>query len=141
VPKKASSSPKLYNPPRGGVFSSAIEAPRGRIIYVSGLTSRNKEGEVVGEGDITLQTETVLSHLRTILEEAGATLDDVVKVTVFIRHMEEFRPAPPVPGLGRVGHAHRLGPRSRDHSLAPNQRIVESACDGADLEERIVDGG
>jgi 2-iminobutanoate/2-iminopropanoate deaminase len=45
---------------------------------------------VVGEGDITLQTETVLSNLRTILEEAGATLDDVVKVTVFIRHMEEF---------------------------------------------------
>jgi hypothetical protein len=32
VPQKAISSPKLYNPSRGGVFSPAIEAPRGRII-------------------------------------------------------------------------------------------------------------
>jgi len=84
-------SEKLYNPPRGGVFSTAVEAPSsGRTIYVSGLTSRNKEGEVVGVGDIELQTETVLENIKTILAEAGATMDDVVKVTVFVRDMEHL---------------------------------------------------
>ncbi len=84
-------SEKLYNPPRGGVFSTAVEAPSfGRTIYVSGLTSRNKEGEVVGVGDIELQTETVLENIKTILAAAGATMDDVVKVTVFVRDMEQL---------------------------------------------------
>lgn len=90
MPKKELKSDKLYAPPRGGTFSSAIEAPAGRTIYVSGLTSRNKEGEVVGKGDIKVQTDTVLMNMQTILEEAGATMDDIVKLTVFIRDMELF---------------------------------------------------
>jgi 2-iminobutanoate/2-iminopropanoate deaminase len=121
VPKKAITSPKLYNPPRGGVFSSAIEAPKGRTIYISGLTSRDKEGEVVGEGDIKRQTEVVLDNLRTILEEANATMDDVVKVTVFIRNMEQFDQihevrrryfSPPYPASSMVEVSRLVDPRS-----------------------------
>jgi 2-iminobutanoate/2-iminopropanoate deaminase len=90
LPKRELKSEKLYAPPRGGVFSTAIEAPAGRTIYVSGLTSRNKEGAVVGKGNIKVQTETILQNMQTILAEAGATMDDIVKLTVFIRHMELF---------------------------------------------------
>jgi len=90
LPKRELKSDELYAPPRGGIFSSAIEARAGRTIYTSGLTSRNKEGEVVGKGDIKLQTETVLNNMRTILGEAGATMDDIVKLTVFIRDMGLF---------------------------------------------------
>jgi len=90
VPKKEIKSPLLYEPPGGGAFSSAIEAPAGRTIYVSGLTSRNKNGEVVGEGDITAQTEQVMQNLKAALEAGGATFEDIVKVTVFIRDMEDF---------------------------------------------------
>ena len=45
------------------------------------------QGTVVGEGDIKLQTETVLDHVKTVLREAGGGMDDVVKVTVFITDM------------------------------------------------------
>lgn len=90
MPKRELKSDKLYAPPRGGVFSTAIEAPMGRTIYVSGLTSRNKEGAVVGKEDIKVQTETILRNMRTILAEAGATMGDIVKVTVFIKDMELF---------------------------------------------------
>jgi 2-iminobutanoate/2-iminopropanoate deaminase len=90
LPKREIRSDKLYRPPGGGVFTTAAEAPAGRTIYVSGLTSRDKEGNVVGEGDIKLQTQTVLENVKTILEEAGATMDDIVKVTVFILDMEQF---------------------------------------------------
>ncbi len=45
------------------------------------------EGNVVGEGDMRLQTETVLEHVKTVVEEAGGGMEDVVKVTVFITDM------------------------------------------------------
>ena len=44
-------------------------------------------GNMVGEGDIKLQTETVLEHVKTVLGEAGGGMQDVVKVTVFITDM------------------------------------------------------
>jgi len=45
------------------------------------------EGNVVGEGDIRHQTETVLEHVKTVVEAAGGGMDDIVKVTVFITDM------------------------------------------------------
>ncbi|MDE2572453.1 MAG: RidA family protein [bacterium] len=90
VPKREIKSPLLYEPPGGGAFSSAIEAPPGRTVYISGLTARNTSGEVVGEGDITAQTEQVMQNLKAALDAAGATFADIVKVTVFIRNMEDF---------------------------------------------------
>lgn len=45
---------------------------------------------MVGKGNIKVQTETILQNMQTILAEAGATMDDIVKLTVFIRHMELF---------------------------------------------------
>ncbi len=90
MPKRELKSDELYAPPRGGVFSSAVEAPAGRTIYVSGLTSRNREGDVGGKGDIKVQTDTILHNMRAVLKEAGGTMDDIVKLTVFIRDMELF---------------------------------------------------
>jgi 2-iminobutanoate/2-iminopropanoate deaminase len=81
------SSPRLPAPMRGGAFSSGVEAPLGSTIYVSGQVSMDAEGNVVGEGDIKLQTETVLEHVKTVVEEAGGGMEDIVKVTVFITDM------------------------------------------------------
>jgi 2-iminobutanoate/2-iminopropanoate deaminase len=82
-------SPDLNRPL--GVFSQAIEvdAPA-RLLFISGLTARDPEGNVIGAGDIKLQTETILENMRTLLEQAGGTFADVVKVTVFITDMEQF---------------------------------------------------
>ena len=87
MPRRVITSPRLPAPMRGGAFSAGVEAPAGRTIYVSGQVSMDAEGNVVGEGDIKLQTETVLGHVKSVLETAGGGMDDVVKVTVFIRDM------------------------------------------------------
>jgi 2-iminobutanoate/2-iminopropanoate deaminase len=88
LPRREIRSPSLPAPARGGAFSSGgVEAPSGRTIYVSGQVSLDAEGNVVGEGDIKLQTETVLEHVKTVLEEAGGGMADIVKVTVFITDM------------------------------------------------------
>jgi 2-iminobutanoate/2-iminopropanoate deaminase len=81
------SNPNLPAPMRGGANSSGVEAPAGRTVYVSGQVAFDAEGNVVGEGDIKLQTETVLEHVKTVVEEAGGSMGDIVKVTVFITDM------------------------------------------------------
>jgi 2-iminobutanoate/2-iminopropanoate deaminase len=74
-----------------GVFSQAIMADaQGKFLFVSGLTSRDRDGNVIGAGDIKLQTETILENMKKVLERAGGSLADIVKVTVFIRDMELF---------------------------------------------------
>jgi len=81
------SHPSLPVPMRGGAYSSGVEAPSGRTIYVSGQVALDAEGNVVGEGDVKAQTEAVLEHVKTVVEEAGGGMDDIVKVTVFITDM------------------------------------------------------
>jgi 2-iminobutanoate/2-iminopropanoate deaminase len=80
-------SPSLPAQMRGGAFSSGVEAPSGRMVYVSGQVSMDAEGNVVGEGDIKAQTEAVLEHVKTVVEEAGGGMEDIVKLTVFITDM------------------------------------------------------
>jgi 2-iminobutanoate/2-iminopropanoate deaminase len=87
LPRTEITSSKLPAPMRGGAFSSGVEAPAGRTIYVSGQVSMDAAGNIVGEGDIGLQTATVLEHVKTVVEEAGGDMQDVVKVTVFITDM------------------------------------------------------
>ena len=75
-----------------GVFSQAIKvAGQGSFVFVSGLTSRAPDGSVVGAGDITVQTETILKNMQAVLAEAGGGLEDVVKVIVYIRDMNQFK--------------------------------------------------
>lgn len=74
----------------GGVWSVATVARPGRLVFVSGLLSKNAEGEIVGVGDVGAQTEQVLKNLVQALKGAGGTLDDVVRVDVYIRDMSHF---------------------------------------------------
>jgi 2-iminobutanoate/2-iminopropanoate deaminase len=85
--RRVISDPRLPAPMRGGAFSSGVEAPVGSTVFVSGQVAMDTEGNVVGEGDIRSQTETVLEHVKTVVEAAGGGMDDIVKVTVFITDM------------------------------------------------------
>ena len=71
-----------------GPYSQGIKT--GNLLFVSGQMPINPStGEIVG-GTIKDQTARVIENLRAILEEAGLTLDNVVKTTVFIKDMNEF---------------------------------------------------
>jgi 2-iminobutanoate/2-iminopropanoate deaminase len=70
-----------------GPYSSAVRA--GDFIYVSGLGPVD-EDDRLSPGDIQHQTRLVLTNLRKILEDCGATLEDVVKCSVFLLDVSEF---------------------------------------------------
>jgi enamine deaminase RidA (YjgF/YER057c/UK114 family) len=62
-----------------------------RTIYVGGQNAVNPDGQVVGVGDLAAQTEWALQNLATVLTAAGARLQDVVKLTVYLVQGQDFR--------------------------------------------------
>lgn len=62
----------------------------GNLLFCSGQVPINLEtGEVV-KGGIEVQTRQVLENLKTILTTAGSSLDKVVKVTIFLKDINEY---------------------------------------------------
>src|SRR5207249_2178319 len=89
MPKQQIRSAKLRQP--SGVFShaTAIEA-KGRLVFISGMTSRRADGTIAGVGDIEAQTRQVCENIKSAVEAAGGTMDDICRVDVYIRNMEQF---------------------------------------------------
>jgi reactive intermediate/imine deaminase len=89
MPKKQISSDKISKP--NGHFSQAtvIEA-KGRIVFISGMTSRRPDGTIAGIGDIEAQTHQVCQNVKSAVEAAGGTMDDICRVDVYVRNMEHF---------------------------------------------------
>ena len=75
-------------PFQGAPYSQAVKA--NGLVFVSGqLSLRPGEKELTG-GDVAAQTEQVFANLRAILEEAGTSLDNLVKTTVFLQNLGDF---------------------------------------------------
>lgn len=55
----------------------------GNLVFTGGQLSSDAHGNVIGEGDIEVQTRNVFQSLTNVLTEAGATWDDVVKVNTY----------------------------------------------------------
>lgn len=77
---------------RMGAYSHGYKVDIGNawLIYTTGQIGLDKDGNVVHPHDITKQTEFVFESLAKILQEAGASLDDTVKATIYITDMNDF---------------------------------------------------
>jgi 2-iminobutanoate/2-iminopropanoate deaminase len=71
-----------------GPYSQGIKA--NGFIFLSGQAALDpKSGQLIS-GDIRQQTERTLENLKGVLEAAGANLNHVVKVTVFLKNLSDF---------------------------------------------------
>jgi len=71
-----------------GPYSQAVRA--GNQIYCSGQIPIDPATGAIIDGDIAVQTRQVLTNLSKVLEAAGASLDHVVKTTVYLADMNDF---------------------------------------------------
>jgi enamine deaminase RidA (YjgF/YER057c/UK114 family) len=69
---------------KGVPYAYASIAPQGSLIFTAGACPLDDQGEVVGVGDVRAQASLTVANLTTALAEAGATLADVLKTTVFV---------------------------------------------------------
>src|SRR5262249_185783 len=82
-------STKLPKPNAHFSQATAIAAA-GKMVFISGMTARMADGTIAGLGDISVQTRQVCENVKAAVEEAGGTLDDIVRVDVYVRNMEHF---------------------------------------------------
>ena len=66
-----------------GSYSPGWEVSGGRAVFVAGQIPWDEEGNTVCKGDVAGQTRQVFANIAAVLAEAGGSLDDVVKITVF----------------------------------------------------------
>jgi len=84
------SEKRFINPPGLkplGMYSNVASARGGTVVFISGQVAVDAQGKLVGKGDIEAQAVQVFENLKLALEAAGGTFQDVLKFTIFIKHL------------------------------------------------------
>ena len=63
----------------------------GDLVFCSGMTGRSLETGEVSSGDIAGQMVTALDSVKAALEEAGSSLDDIVKIVIYLKDMKDYQ--------------------------------------------------
>ena len=77
----------LVNPdglPKPEVYRQMSIATGSKLVFLAGQVARDAEGNRVGEGDLAAQVEQCYLNIGTALAAAGASFDDVAKLTVYL---------------------------------------------------------
>lgn len=79
--------------PATTAYTQVVAASGSEVVFVSGQVAVDADGAVVGPGDLAAQTEQVMENLGLALAAAGATFEDVTKITTFVvDYQPEHRP-------------------------------------------------
>ena len=83
---------------RMGAYSHGyvVDLGNAKMIFTTGQIAMDKDGNVVAPNDAEKQTEFIYQALEKILNEVGASLDDVVKTTVYLTNMTDFAKVSPI---------------------------------------------
>ncbi|MEX2223118.1 MAG: RidA family protein [Candidatus Rokuibacteriota bacterium] len=81
-------TPKRFGAPLG-MYSHGMIAPGGEIVVVAGQVGIGEGGAVAG-GDVGAQTRQALDNVRAVVEAAGCTMGQVVRLQTFLTHAEDI---------------------------------------------------
>jgi 2-iminobutanoate/2-iminopropanoate deaminase len=118
MPKDVVRTEAAPAPFQGAPYSQAIRA--GGLVFVSGQLALEPGHKELSGGDIASQTEQVFANLRAILEEAGTSLDNLVKTTVFLQNLDDFA------GMNEV-YAKHVGDRPPARSTVEVAKLPSGA--------------
>jgi 2-iminobutanoate/2-iminopropanoate deaminase len=83
-----------FNPPDVwspfGAFSMAVIQGAGQVVYLKGQVSLDRAGQVVGAGDMRIQTRQALDNIKTVLASIGGVMADVVSLTHYATDIKSF---------------------------------------------------
>lgn len=77
-----------FNPPgtwwpKGRGFSMGVVQQAGRVIHFTGQVAWDEDENLIGKGDVGLQTRQCFRNIQAVLRAAGGTLEDLVSVTTY----------------------------------------------------------
>jgi enamine deaminase RidA (YjgF/YER057c/UK114 family) len=88
MPKEAVNPPSLMKPVG---FSHGFEVRGGRILFLAGQVARDRNGNLVGQGDLVVQFRQVCENLKAVVESRGGTLRDVVKLNIYVLDKDDYK--------------------------------------------------
>ena len=77
--------------PRPTGFSYGYEVKSGRLVFVAGQVAMDGDGRIVGRGDLVAQFRQTCANLQTVLSAAGGEMTDLVKLTIYVLDVAEYR--------------------------------------------------
>jgi reactive intermediate/imine deaminase len=89
-PRKTAINPKGVAIPLKQYYSNCVRSDAGPLLWISGQVALDADGRLVGEGDLRAQAVQVLENIKAILDNSHATMDDIVKVTVYVTDIRAF---------------------------------------------------
>jgi len=72
-------------------FSHGVEAQGSRLLFIAGQVARDGAGHVVGTGDLVAQFRQVCENVRAVVAAAGGQLGDVVKLTLYVLDVDDYK--------------------------------------------------
>ncbi len=107
-----------------GAYSQGLKVDIGdkAMVFVSGQLAMDADGNPVAPGDFGAQTRFIFENIKKILSEAGATLEDVVKVQIFVTDITKF------PQVSAVRNEY-LGEIKPVSTLLEISRTVKDGCE------------
>jgi len=81
-------TPKKFGAPLG-MYSHGMVAPGGELVVVAGQVGVGQGGEVAA-GDVVAQTKQALDNVRAVVEAAGCSMRDIVRLQTFLTHAEDI---------------------------------------------------
>ena len=73
-----------------GAFSMAATQGDGRIVHLKGQVALDREGQIVGKGDMRVQIRQVLENIRDVLAALGGQMEDVLSLTHYVTDIHAF---------------------------------------------------
>ena len=86
--KEVVTPPELAEP---SGFNHGLGVDGGRTLYLAGQDATGPDGEIVAPGDLVGQFEQLMENLATVVEEAGGSSEDIVKLNLFVADREGYR--------------------------------------------------
>jgi 2-iminobutanoate/2-iminopropanoate deaminase len=86
---------KFLNPsslakPTGYSHAAEIDLGKSKMLIISGQVALDLDGKVVGENNFEQQTEQVFKNIKAIIENSGGTMNDLVKITIYLRDVSNI---------------------------------------------------
>jgi len=72
-------------------YSHAWEAQGGKTLYLAGQVAFDKDGRVVGKGDLAVQFRQVCENLKAIVLARGGQLNDIVKLNIYVLSKDDYK--------------------------------------------------
>jgi len=81
-------NPTAWKKPRG--YSNLVKTSGGTILFAAGQGASDREGQLVGQGDICRQYEQILQNIQEVMAAGGAEMKDIVRLTIYCTDRDAF---------------------------------------------------